>query len=68
MPLGTPSPFVHISPDVIFSREVLCHAVEDEPFSLSGSTLRRAPRLTRNAVWESTVQLDAARAEQPSLF
>jgi hypothetical protein len=62
---GTPSPLVRISPDVIFSREVLCHAVGDEPYSLSGSTLRRAPRSTRNAVRESTARLNAARAKQP---
>jgi hypothetical protein len=68
MPTEAPSPFVRLSPDVIFSREVLCHHIEEEPFSLSGSTVRRAPRTPRAAAQKSAVRLDVAPAEQPFLF
>jgi hypothetical protein len=68
MPTEAPSPFVRLSRDVVFSRAMLCRHVEEEPFFLSGSTVRRAPRPPRNTAQDSTMRLDSAPAEQPSLF
>jgi hypothetical protein len=60
MPTEAPSPFVRLSRDIIFSRAVLCRHLEEEPFSLSGSTVRSAPRPARNTAQERAVRLDAA--------
>ncbi|KAA1011457.1 hypothetical protein FVF58_16240 [Paraburkholderia panacisoli] len=68
MPTEAASPFVRLSRDVIFSRAALCRHVEEEPFSLSGSTVRSAPRPARKMAQENAMRLDAAPAEQPSLF
>jgi hypothetical protein len=48
MPTEAPSPFVRLSPDVVFSREVLGHRPEEEPFSLSSSAVRQARRFRRH--------------------
>jgi hypothetical protein len=68
MLMEDPSPFVHLSRDVIFSREVLCGHGKEEPFSLSGGSVRRAPRSARRTAPGNTMRRDAAPAEQPSLF
>jgi len=62
------SALVRISHDVIFSRDVLCPPLSEEPFALTGDEVRDKRRVHQNKAPESQENPTADSAEQPTLF